>query len=226
MCILIRANTSSSKSGQDPLIGGASLIAPGIILTAAHKVDRVRPESVMVRCGVWDRRKNDKEKPWQEVQVARITIHPAFNKNLLTNNFALLHLAEEFNLTDHIDTICLPESPDKLTDVDETNCIATGFGKDSFHGEYQTSLKQVELSMVKSKECQRILRIKHGNDFVLDPSFVCAGGGQEEGDTCNGDGGGPLVCEKVGSDETVFIQVRIAIKLELVEFEFHFCSQN
>jgi secreted trypsin-like serine protease len=210
MCILLSPNGSGPRSHQDSFLGGASLIAPGIVLTAAHKVDRISPSLLVVRCGVWDRINNHKDKPWEELKVRRITIHPAYNKNILTNNFALIHLDGEFNLTDHIDTICLPKTPDILDGVDQKSCVATGFGKETFQGEYQNTLKQVDLSIVKNKDCQKILRVKNGDDYILDESFVCAGGVQEEGDTCRGDGGGPLVCEKSGSGE-LYVQVILTI---------------
>ncbi len=62
-------------------------------------------------------------------------------------------------------------------------------------GEYQVILKQVDLNLVSHAECQRNLRTvkKLGRFFRLDPTAICAGG-NENVDTCKGDGGGPLVC--------------------------------
>ena len=55
------------------------------------------------------------------------------------------------------------------------------------------------LPLVENQECQNLLRknTRLGHFFELDKSFMCAGG-QENSDTCQGDGGGPLTCR--GSD--------------------------
>lgn len=57
-------------------------------------------------------------------------------------------------------------------------------------------MKLIELNVVERNKCQDILRnTKIGKRFILDQSFICAGG--ETGmDTCKGDGGSPLVCKK------------------------------
>ena len=51
------------------------------------------------------------------------------------------------------------------------------------------------------------MRTKKGESFELHESFVCAGGSPKGGDTCEGDGGGPLVCPAKGSGGDRYIQV-------------------
>jgi secreted trypsin-like serine protease len=79
---------------------------------------------------------------------------------------------------------------------DNRDCIATGWGKDRFgkQGLYQAILKKIELPTVSFNKCkQKLRKTKLGYDFILHESFMCAGG-EEDIDTCTGDGGGPLVC--------------------------------
>lgn len=61
-------------------------------------------------------------------------------------------------------------------------------------GKYQVVLKHVNLDLVSHYDCQDAMRTTRlGRNFVLSDTFLCAGG--EEGvDTCEGDGGSPLVC--------------------------------
>ena len=76
-------------------------------------------------------------------------------------------------------------------------------------GLYQKILKQVELSLVDSKDCERKLQgTRLGEDFRLRESFLCAGG-KEKFDTCTGDGGGPLICPRT-NDSNAYVQVKSA----------------
>lgn len=57
-------------------------------------------------------------------------------------------------------------------------------------GQYQAILREVELAVTPSDECQTALRTTNlGPKFNLHSSFICAGG-QKDLDTCVGDGGG------------------------------------
>merc|ERR1719260_352464 len=175
---------------------GGSLIAPDTILTAAHCVDKFRenPASLKIRCGEWDTQDQNEPRPHQDRYVTSLDIHPAFNGKNLANDWALLYTEKEFELQQHIDTICLPQ-PDDLFDFQ--TCFATGWGKDQFGaaGQYQVVLKEIDLPVVGNSQCQDSLRrTRLGRKFKLDDSFICAGGvGQK--DTCKGDGGSPLVCQ-------------------------------
>jgi len=194
MCAILKKGFVGGKE-VNFYVGGASLIHPGIALTAAHIVyDFVNePQNLKVRCGEWDTRQVIEPYKHEDRNASTVSIHPAYNKRNLHNDFALLHLEFEFILQDHINTICLPN---EYTPFNSEGCFATGWGKDKFgkSGNYQEILKQVPLNLVESNQCQSQLReTRLGKLFELDQSFVCAGG-EPDADTCKGDGGGPLVC--------------------------------
>ena len=174
---------------------GGSLIAPGVILTAAHCVDKFRqnPTELKIRCGEWDTQNQTEPYPHQDRYVQALNIHPEFDGRNLQNDFAVLFTSEDFVLSSHIDTVCLPQA-DEL--FDGTTCFATGWGKDKFGsaGQYQVVLKEIDLPVVSNYECQDKLRsTRLGQKYKLHDSFICAGGVNGK-DTCKGDGGSPLVC--------------------------------
>merc|ERR1712130_436092 len=173
---------------------GGSLVAPGIVLAAAHCVAKLRqqPGTLKVRCGEWDTQRVSEPRAHQDRRIRTLDIHPEFNERNLANDWALLYTEEDFELEEHIDTVCLPQ-PDDIFDYQ--TCHATGWGKDQFGaaGQYQVVLKEVSLPVVGHGQCQETLRsTRLGSRFKLDDSFLCAGGAGQ--DTCKGDGGSPLVC--------------------------------
>ena len=188
---------------------GGSLIAPGVILTAAHCADKFRsePGKLKVRCGEWDTQNQTEPRAHQDRSVENVDIHPEFNSRNLANDWALLYTTEPFELQEHIDTVCLPEPEEQF---DGQNCFATGWGKDQFGaaGEYQVVLKEIDLPVVGHQQCQDSLRrTRVGRRFQLDDSFICAGGIAGK-DTCKGDGGSPLVCQSKG-DPFTYVQAGV-----------------
>jgi len=188
---------------------GGSLIAPGVLMTAAHCVDKFRqnPTELKIRCGEWDTQHQTEPYPHQDRKVSNIDIHPEFDGRNLQNDFAVLFVSEEFILDQHLDTACLP-GPNEV--FDGTTCFATGWGKDQFGaaGQYQVVLKEIDLPVVNQGECQDKLRsTRLGQKFKLHDSFLCAGGINGK-DTCKGDGGSPLVCPST-EDPNTYIQAGI-----------------
>lgn len=173
----------------------ASLISAGVILTSANCVRDIESlrNNLVVRCGEWDTKITTEPLPHQEQEVADIIIHPNFTTSNLHYNYALLFMERDFVLDDHISPVCLPSHNDMFSPQD---CVSNGWGKDVFgsEGRYQEILKHIEVPLVEHNECQeKLQRTRLGQFFILDRSFLCAGG--EKGiDTCRGDGGGPLTC--------------------------------
>merc|ERR1712172_263052 len=188
---------------------GGSLIAPGVLLTAAHCVDKFRqnPTELKIRCGEWDTQHQTEPYPHQDRQVSNLAIHPEFDGRNLQNDFAVLFVSEDFILDQHLDTACLPDANEIF---DSTTCFATGWGKDQFGaaGQYQVVLKEIGLPVVNQAVCQDKLRTTRlGQKYKLHDSFLCAGGVAGK-DTCKGDGGSPLVCPSK-YDPNTYVQADI-----------------
>lgn len=163
------------ENGIKIFIGGGSLIHPSIALTAAHTIDDLKGVELKVRGGEWDTQSVDEMLPFEEREVANFVTHENFTRKNLQNDLSLLFLKNSFDAKPHINTICLPPPLEILT---PTKCFVMGWGKDKFgkQGVYQTLLKKIELPVVPSNECQRMLRrTRFGIDFKLDSSFMCAG---------------------------------------------------
>lgn len=176
-----------------------------MILTAAHKIANLARDKIMVRCGDWDITEDTEFIASQERSIRTISIHPEYSgtkssggHNQLEFDFGLLHVSQEFQIEDNVNTICLPPfSTIRAQEYNQENCVAMGWGKHRFgdQGIYQKSLKQVKMDIVDNDKCQSQLRAtdRLSDSWTLHSSFLCAGG--EEGkDLCTGDGGGSLVC--------------------------------
>ena len=98
--------------------------------------------SLMVRCGEWDTQSNIEPLRHQDRFVEKVLIHPEFKKRNLINDVAVIVLKEEFVLSQHIGTMCLP-SQDDYSNIQWEKCVATGWGKDEWGkaGSYQVIMK-------------------------------------------------------------------------------------
>ncbi|XP_012220488.1 phenoloxidase-activating factor 2 isoform X2 [Linepithema humile] len=186
---------------------GGALIHRQVVLTAGHCVNGKQPNELKIRAGEWDTQTKNEIFPHQDRDVEKVIVHENFHSGALYNDYAILILKEPVEYADNVDIICLPETN---AIFDESRCFASGWGKDVFgkEGRYQVILKRVELPVVPHDTCQNILRTTRlGKYFVLDRSFICAGG--EAGkDTCKGDGGSPLVCP-LRNDPKRYVQAGI-----------------
>lgn len=175
---------------------GAALIDGSHLLTATHCINKFRPEQLRVRLGEWDVHNDEEFYPNIEMDVLEIKYHPDFHTGNLYNDLAIVKIDGliDFQQNPHISPVCLP---DVFQDFSGRRCWVSGWGKDAFGsaGSYQNVLKEVDVPVLSHNECEQQLRqTRLGQDFLLHPGFICAGG--EEGkDACKGDGGSPLVCD-------------------------------
>merc|ERR1711936_360005 len=204
MCSIYRLH-----DGFNVFLGGASLVSPDKVITLASAVKnyKVSEEScqselgaqydLFVECGSLDLQNSDEEGE-QTRKVTGVLVHPDFNEKSLINDVAVLIVGEEFEYTKRVGPVCLPDPGEDVKPG--TQCVATGHGKneDGQFGYFSNQLKKVNLPIWSSEDCEASLnenyfQPNHSISWRTHESFLCAGG-EEMQDTCEGDGGGPLVC--------------------------------
>ncbi|KAH8238776.1 hypothetical protein KR038_000128, partial [Drosophila bunnanda] len=177
--------------GSNTYLGGGSLIALDVVLTANHITKNYVSDEIVVRAGEWDFNTETEKFPHVEAGVRKIVRFPSFNRQNGANNLALLFLNKPFELSHHIRPICLPS---RNKNFDRKRCVFSGWGKDVVErNTFMNIMKKVDLPVVSSRTCEALMKNHKGRGFQLHDSLICAGG--EEGkDACMGDGGSPLAC--------------------------------
>jgi len=186
---------------QDLYVCGATLIDESWILTAAHCVDDYLPfvsnvaEILKVRLGEYDVSTTAEPLPHQEFNISDIRVHPNFNNATLVNDIALLQLQRPAKRQQNIDVVCVANSA-KVVEDRVRRCVVTGWGRRTEKSEHSVVLKEITVPLWEHAACNSALQSQFGPAYRLPQSAVCAGA--EGHDACDGDGGGPLVCEQDG----------------------------
>lgn len=109
--------------------------------------------------------------------------HPAYKPPLQYNDIALVRLDKEAVITPYVRPLCL--QVDKQ--LPSYSPIATGWGTLQYGGETSDYLMKVTLKYFSWEECQAVYRNLSSRKLpngIEDDTQVCAGGRNEEKDTC------------------------------------------
>merc|ERR1719422_700607 len=76
------------------------------------------------------------------------------------------------------------------------SCYVTGWGRRTEETDHSVILKEIAVPLWDQRKCNTALQAQFGPSYTLPNLALCAGA--EGRDACDGDGGGPLVCESGG----------------------------
>lgn len=176
MVALVDPRSANASNGE---FCGGSLIAPKVVLTAAHCVAGTTASEIDAVVG---RTRLSRSADGQRISVTRIVRHPDYDAKTQTDDVALLQLAEPAAVT----PLALDGPGDAPAEKPSTLVTVAGWGATKEGGNTSDDLRFVPLRIRSNAACE--------NEFgdVDGEATVCAGSTRAGEDSCQGDSGGPL----------------------------------
>ncbi|NXA10971.1 GRAA protein, partial [Sapayoa aenigma] len=173
---------------------GGALIKKNWVLTAAHcKVKKVV-------LGAHSLKAREKEK--QTFRIEKQILYPCYDSSSKENDIMLLQLQKRAILNEAVKPISLPNSDDDPKPG--TICTVAGWGLTQNHPKAPLSdtLREVNITVIKRKTCND--KRHYNGKPVITENMICAGAKNGKKDSCNGDSGGPLICNNIMRGITSF----------------------
>ena len=174
---------------SDGMVCGGTLVAPSVVLTAAHCVENeaAAPESLRVLAGSTSLTGEPAGDASHLLRVAAVYVHPKFDPQSMHYDAALLILTRTATGVRTLPMATFPTPSGAAVS-------AAGWGRTSQHGATSPGhLRSVSLKVEPLSTCRSDNAVL-GEYFA--PTMICASAPGH--DTCAGDSGGPLVGTSAG----------------------------
>eukprot|EP00588_Corethron_pennatum_P018190 CAMPEP_0194309682 /NCGR_PEP_ID=MMETSP0171-20130528/6653_1 /TAXON_ID=218684 /ORGANISM="Corethron pennatum, Strain L29A3" /LENGTH=361 /DNA_ID=CAMNT_0039062967 /DNA_START=242 /DNA_END=1324 /DNA_ORIENTATION=+ len=184
----------------DNKICGGSLIAPNLVLSAAHCGESFKE----VRVGVTNRKEPDDLA--ETVNIEEVVVHPDYGGKAgdLENDFMILVLSKNI---EKIMPVCLAEADDYLPT--SNSLWIMGWGHTESNDDYSDVLLETDVFYVPNENCRGI-KMPNGiaplQTTIDSENYMCAAHRQEK-NSCFGDGGGPLIIKGDASSNDVQVGI-------------------
>lgn len=181
---------------------GASLVAPDLIITAAHCVDGLEKNLLIAYVNAYIPGQSGSDR--QLRLITERIIHPNYDSTSTpSHDMALLKMHAPVT---NYSPVKLPETVSQ--DLTNESFSIMGFGFTTYPGEGKTPhiLQEAEVSFIPNKVCESLYSKADDPNVKIDDSMLCAKGMDYKIDTCEGDSGGPIILkDKDGEDVLVGI---------------------
>lgn len=164
---------------------GGLLISDEWVLSAAH----CKPDSIntTLRAVLGANALSDPKKSGYEIDTQ--IIHPEYNRSTKHHDLLLLKLPEKVPLSKSISPI--PYQTEDVVIEEKTLCLVAGWGKIKRTGKKPDQLYEGWVPVISRETCNR--RDYYSGEITT--NMICAG--DDKRDSCEGDSGGPLICNGV-----------------------------